>query len=182
MNTRRVVSIALLGFLLVACARPTVVPQNGKQYALEHRPKELFVYVEYHWHGGKFDDATKLEDAFVKWADKENIFVYAMGRYPTSKLWQLGFVASRKPDATEFQGHKISAMTLPEGEWAVLRTVDNTDHLFWYWKKFANWLRKDGYPVDKPVFEIYPTILDTPLKNSASRGDIRYLLPEKKTS
>jgi hypothetical protein len=176
MNLKK--SILLVSTILVAtaCAKPTVLPQNGKDYAVEHREEELFVYVEYTWRGGKYDDATTLESDFVKWASDQGILVYAMGRYPTSKQWQLGFVANRAPDISEFQGRKVSTLPLKAGDWAVMETTGHTDRLFFLWKKLARTLGKDGHPVQKPVFEVYPDLLKVPLDDDASRGQIRYPL------
>jgi hypothetical protein len=169
-------TVSLLAMLLTACVRPTVVPQDGKKYAVAHRDEALFVYVEYQWKGGRFDDATVLENEFVTWARKQGIFICAMGRYPTSKLWQLGFTAERKPDAAEFKGRKISTLTLPEGDWVVMQATGHTDRLFFYWKKLARWAGADGHTVEKPVFEVYPDILKTKFSDKNSRGRIEYPL------
>ena len=163
--------VSLLAF---ACAKPSVEVQNGKDYLVEHRDDELFVYVEYRWTGGRYDDATALEKDFVQWANEQGILVYAMGRYPTSKLWQLGFVANRPPDIAEFQGRKVSTLPLKAGDWAVMHTKGHTDRLFFLWKKLARKLDKEGHPVTKPVYEVYPDLLTVPLDNDASRGQIRY--------
>jgi hypothetical protein len=176
MTRGQIVLLISMIVLATACAKPDVVLQNGKDYAVEHRDEELFVYVEYRWKGGKYDDATTLEKDFVKWAGDQGILVYAMGRYPTSKLWQLGFVASAPPSIGEFQGRKVSTLSLPSGDWAVMHTTGHTDRLFFLWKKLARRLDKDGRPVDKPVYEVYPDLLKIPLDDDASRGQIRFPL------
>lgn len=174
---RYVVWLVLAGAAFSGCARPNVVPQNGNKYAIEARDAEQFVYVTYRWRGGKFSDAVELEQDFARWADEKGILKYAMGRYPTSKLWQLGFVTTQVPEETEFQGRKIESMSLPAGKWAVLKTKENTDYMFLLWKKFAGWLADDGYSVTKPVYEVYPDILNTDIEEDQSRGEIRYPLP-----
>jgi hypothetical protein len=165
----------LLACALSACAKPNLVPQDGRSFAVHERDEELFVYVDYHWKGGKFDDAVALEKAFVTWGAEQGVYLYALGRFPSMKDWQLGFVATRIPHAETFKGRKIGSLKLPAGNYASLRTMGNVDNMFLYWKKFAKWIAKEGKTVDGPVLEVYPDILKG-LSDEETRGELRYRL------
>ncbi len=170
------ITLVTLSLLIIAgCAKPTLVPQNGKNYSVKEIEEELFVYVVYHWKGGKFDDAVELEKAFTAWGQEQGILVYGMGRFPDHD-WELGFVATREPDAREFRGKEIRSMRLPAGQWASMQTVSNTDYMFLYWKKLKRWLKKDNLRVDSPVIEVYPDILDQRLSKEETKGELRYHL------
>jgi hypothetical protein len=178
---KRTVLLAFLGAMLCAfgCTKPQIVPRDGRNFQLAERGEELFVYVDYTWKGGKFDDAVALENAFAAYAEDQGILVYAMGRFPTMKQWQLGFVASKKPEITEFQGRPISVMTLPAGDYAELQTVSNVDYLFMYWKKLAKWLKAEGHKLESPVIEVYPDISNKDLAVEEVRGALRYRVTGK---
>ncbi len=171
--------VLLLAMVLFACAKPNLVVQDGRNFAVDQRNEELFVYVDYHWKGLSFDDAVALEKAFVAWADKQGVFIYAMGRFPAKRDWQLGFVATRLPKADAFEGRKIGSLKIPAGDYASLHTVGNVDNMFLYWKKFATWIEEDSRKTDGPVLEIYPDILKE-LSDEETKGELRYrLLTEK---
>jgi hypothetical protein len=164
-----------LAVMLFACAKPNLVAQDGRNFTVHERGEELFVYVDYHWKGGKFDDAVALEKAFVTWAEEQGVYIYAMGRFPTMKDWQLGFVATQIPDAEAFDGRKIGSLKIPAGDYASMRTIGNVDNMFLYWKKFAKWIKKEGKKTDGPVLEVYPDILEG-LSDEETRGELRYRL------
>ena len=170
----RLIACAVISAAAVSCAKPRVVSQDGKRYDVETRESELFVYVPYRWRGLRYADAIELEKAFVKWGDDQGIFVYAMGRFPGNRDWQLGFVATAAPAAKSFEGRPISTRSLPAGQWASLHTVEKPDRLFFLWKRFKKWLDEDGYAVETPVFEVYPDIMAVGMGDDSARGEIRY--------
>ena len=164
--------------LLTACAKPALVQQDGRNYAVQERDEELFVYVDYHWKGLKFDDAVALEKAFATWGREQGIYVYALARFPGTRDWQLGFVATGLPQATAFEGRKIRSLKIPPGDYAAMRTIGNVDNMFRYWKKFVRWIEEDGRTTEGPVLEIYPDIFaGRPVDQT--RGELRYRLAEK---
>lgn len=168
----------LSAVLLTACAKPTPVVQDGRKYSVHERDEELFVYVDYHWKGLKFDDAVALEKAFATWGREQGIYMYALARFPGSRDWQLGFVATAVPDAMVFEGRTIHSITLPAGNYAAMYTVGNVDNMFLYWKKFAKWIKKDGRDTDGPILEIYPDIFEGRSVDQ-TRGELRYRLVDE---
>ncbi len=174
--TKRGVLLFTISLLLMTgCAKPVLVLQNGKNYVVKDLQEELFVYVIYHWKGGRFDDAVELEKAFTAWGQEQGILKYAMGRFPNHD-WELGFIANKVPDAKEFGSREIKSMSLPAGRWASMQTQSNTDNMFLYWKKLKKWLKKDNHKVDGPVIEVYPDIFDQSLSVEETTGELRYHL------
>ena len=94
--------------------------QDGEKYKQIKWDGGFFVYVTYHWKGGKFDDAVKLEKDFIEWSYDKDIAIQAIGRFPKSKVWQLGFISKQKPDINEFKGYKVETMEIPSGIYASL--------------------------------------------------------------
>jgi hypothetical protein len=164
--------------LAAGCAVPAIVTPGEKRYAVAERGAELFVYVDYLWGGGGFEDAKKLERDLVAYGVEKGIFVYAMGRFPTLREWRLGFVATAAPADQEFQLREIKTETLPAGRWATVTTRGNVDYLFRYWRKARKWLEKDGLAVDPTVSEAYPDLLAADVAAENVRGEIRYRLAE----
>jgi hypothetical protein len=168
-----------LAIVILACAKPNLVSQDGRKYSVHQRGEELFVYVDYHWKGLTFDDAVALEKAFVTWAEKQGVLVYAVGRFPAKRDWQLGFVATEIPQAEEFDGRKIGNLALPAGSYASMHTIGHVDNMFLYWKKLAEWIGEEGREKDGPILEIYPDILKD-LPDDQTRGELRYRLSNSK--
>jgi len=162
--------------LALACAKPAIVNQGQERYTVAERGEELFVYVDYHWGGGKFEDAKELERAFAAWGVERGIFAYAMGRFTTPREWQLGFVASAAPTEQEFALREIKTDSLPAGSWATVETRGSVDTLFRYWRKMKKWLEGDGLVPDGPVVEVYPDLLAKSVAPEDVRGEIRYRL------
>ena len=162
--------------LAAGCAKPTIVEQGGRRYSVAERGEELFVYVEYRWGGGKFDDAKRLERDFAAWGAGKGILAYAMGRFPTLRDWQLGFAATAAPADAEFLGHDIESAPLPAGRWATVTTRGEIDYLFRYWRKAKRWVERDGLATDGPVVEVYPYLLAGGAAPGDVRGEIRYHL------
>lgn len=171
-------TLLLLAFaaMAISCAKPTIIKQGEDDYDVTQRDEELFVYVDYHWDGGKFDDAVALERAFSTWGKEQGIFVYAMGRFPTMRDWQLGYVASGVPEDMEFQLREIKSMKLARGPYASMQTRGNVDYLFRYWRKLKKWLEKDGHVISGPVIEVYPDLMEDGLPAGDVRGELRYPL------
>ncbi|MCP4200058.1 MAG: GyrI-like domain-containing protein [Proteobacteria bacterium] len=178
-NTIRRFLFLSLAIVIFACAKPNLVPQDGRNYSVHQRGQELFVYVDYHWKGLTFGDAVALEKAFVTWAEKQGILVYAVGRFPAKRDWQLGFVATEIPEAEEFDGRKIGSLVLPAGSYASMYTIGHVDNMFLYWKKLAEWIGEEGREKDGPILEIYPDILKD-LPDEQTRGELRYRLVSNK--
>jgi hypothetical protein len=176
----RFIGVAVLfafSSLAAGCAKPAIVPKGEKPYAVSERGEELFVYVDYLWHGGKFDDAKELERGFAAWGVEQGIFVTAMGRFPAPREWQLGFVATgAPPENQDYLLHEIKSEKLPAGRWATMETRGNVDYLFRYWRKLARWIEKDGLATSGPVVEVYPDLLAKDVAPDAVRGEIRYPL------
>jgi hypothetical protein len=175
------ISICLLGLgagLAWACAKPAIIRQGEREYSVAQRGEELFVYVDYLWGGGKFEDAKKLERDFAAWGVEKGIFVYAMGRFPTLHEWRLGFVAKAAPSEQEFQLREIKTEALPAGRWATMSTRGNVDYLFRYWRKLQKRLEKDGLAVDGAVVEVYPDLSAKDVPVDQVRGEIRYRLAD----
>jgi hypothetical protein len=162
--------------LAVGCARPAIVSKGEKRYAVAERGEELFVYVDYLWHGGKFDDAKELERGFAAWGVEQGIFVTAMGRFPTPREWQLGFVATGAPSDQDYMLREIKSERLPAGRWATVETRGNVDYLFRYWRKLKRWLERDGLVTAGPIVEVYPDLLAKDVAPDAVRGELRYPL------
>ncbi len=167
---------------MTSCAKPTVIKQGDKDYGVSQRSEELFVYLDYYWKGGKFDDAVELERAFAEWGKEQGVYVYAMGRFPTLKDWQVGFVATEIPAEMEFQLREIKSLKLPAGTYASMETTGNVDYLFRYWRKFKKWLEKDGHVVSGPVIEVYPDIFEKGLSRKNARGELRYPIHSEVTT
>ena len=102
----------------------------------------------------------------------------ALGRFPTSKTWQLGFLASRPPLDTVFQGYAVDTLSIPGGTYASLRTVGHPERLFVYWDSFKEWLVDDGYTVQSPVFEMYTGLLDTSVAEAQRAGELRFRISQ----
>jgi hypothetical protein len=171
----RLFCIALVA-ITVSCRKPTLQQKSEKEkWSLENRSAEIFVYVDYHWKGGKFDDAVKLEKDICVWGKEQGFYIYAMGRYPTGHDWQLGFVATNVPESREFQGRPVNNMDLPAGRYAVLDFTGHTDHMYYYWKKFKQWLKAAGDTVAGPTIEVYPDIFTKEMSDPASKGQLRLL-------
>jgi len=164
--------------LACGCAKPAIVQQGKAKYEVAQRAEELFVYVDYRWGGGKFEDAKQLERDFAAWGAEKGLFVAAMGRFPTLRDWQLGFVASAAPTEQEFQLRTIQVERLPAGRWATMRTRGNVDYLFRYWRKLKKWIEKDGLAVDGPIVEAYPDLMAKDVAPDAVRGELRYRLQD----
>ena len=155
---------------------PVHILQEGEKYKLVDWEGGLFIYVTYHWKGGKFDDAVQLEKDFIKRSYDEGITMQAIGRFPTLKVWQLGFISKQKPDINEFKGYKVETMEIPLGIYASLLGKGHPENMFWYWKKFKKWLIRNGQTVDSPVFEIYNDLLVDSIPEEERIGEIRYKL------
>jgi hypothetical protein len=159
---------------------------DDKEYRHMHWNGGRFVFVTYIWKGGEFDDAVELERAFVKWGRSRNIAGMAAGRFPTSKIWQLGFIASAPlPDTLfdgfEFAGHKVDTVAVAPGIYASLKARGYPENMFFYWKKLKKWLERDGFEVQSPVYEIYEDLLDESLDDEDAIGEIRYKIDSNKT-
>jgi hypothetical protein len=159
-----------------ACAVPTVVRQNGREYDVVPWDGGTFVYVTYEWHGGRFDDAVELERDFVAWGTKQGLVRTAVGRFPTSRRWQLGFIASRVPAEATFAGHAIDTATIENGLYASLKAEGHPQNMFFHWKRLKKRLLKDGHRIDSPVFEIYHDLLLDSVDVKTATGEIRYRL------
>ena len=97
-------------------------------------------------------------------------------RFPTTRDWQLGFVASAAPAEQEFMLKEIKTESLPAGRWATVTTRGNVDSLFRYWRKLKKWIEKDGLVTTGPVVEVYPDLLAKDVAPEEVRGEIRYPL------
>jgi hypothetical protein len=164
--------------LAAGCAKPAIVSKGEKRYDVAERGAELFVYVDYLWGGGGFEDAKKLERDFVAYGVEQGIFVYAMGRFPQLREWRLGFVATAAPAEQEFQLREIKTEALPAGRWATVATRGNVDYLFRFWRKAKRWIEQDGLAVDPTVTEVYPDLLAADALGGDGGGEIRYRLAE----
>ena len=170
--------ILIICVLISHCNKPVHIMRDGEKYKLVDWEGGLFVYVTYHWKGGKFDDAVQLEKDFVKWADSADITIQAVGRFPASKIWQLGFISKSKPEINELEGYKIDTLEISSGTYASLLGKGHPENMFWYWKKFKNWLIRDGQAVDSPVFEIYNNLFTDSIPEKERIGEIRYRLSD----
>jgi len=175
---KRLLYFLLIIVLISYCNKPVHVVQNGEKYKVINWDGGLFVYVTYHWKGGRFDDAVQLEKDFVKWADSAGIVIQSIGRFPTSKKWQLGFISKNQPEINEFKGYTVDTMQIPSGTYASLYGKGHPENMFWYWKKFRKWLIRDGRAVDSPVFEIYNDLFNDSIPEKERIGEIRYRLAE----
>ena len=152
--------IALIISLIGGCNKPALVMQGDMKYKIAEWDGGLFVYVTYHWKGGKFGDAVQLEKDFVTWAKTNGNVKQAIGRFPTSREWQLGFISDTTPDTLSFKGYKIETMQIPSGTYAIMLGKGHPENMFFYWKKLKKWLIHDGYKIESPVFEIYNDLLN----------------------
>ena len=167
-------SSLLFMLTVVSCGKPTLLHQGAARYRVQSYHAEVFLYVDYKWKGGAFKDAVALEHRFVRWARDQGVLKDAMGRFPTSHDWQLGFTVESVPTTHTFEGLEIQQMAIPAGEYAVLKTEGSVDFLFRYWKPFRRWLKQDHYEVESPVFERYPDILTDSRAKERIRGELRY--------
>ena len=173
---KKALTMAAIAVLAVSCAKPTIVKKGDSDYDIIERSEELFVFLDYHWEGGEFDEAVELEKAFAEYGKEQGVFVYAMGRFPTLRDWQLGFVATGIPEDMEFRLREIKSMKLPAGPYARMETKGNVDYLFRYWRKMSRWIEKDGHIAAGPVIEVYPDIFEEGLPKKEVRGELRYPL------
>ena len=173
---KKLLILIVLSVLFTHCNKPAHILQEGEKYKLVDWEGGLFVYVTYQWKGGKFDDAVKLEKDFIEWSYDENIAIQAIGRFPKSKVWQLGFISKQEPNVNEFKGYKVETMEIPSGIYASLLGKGHPENMFWYWKKFKKMLTRNGKEVDSPVFEIYNDLLVDSIPEEERIGEIRYKL------
>lgn len=165
----------LLLLAALGCAKPTIVPQAERLYGVETRPAQTFVYLDYRWNLGPFDDAVALEQDLARLAEQEGTLIEAVARFPTLRDWQLGVIVSAPPAQTELDGHPLHTEELPAGRYARLHTADRVEKLFRHWHRLERLVRADGEAVDGPVIEVYPDVL-TGLPRDAMRGEVRYHL------
>jgi|GEM_PF-3501698 len=170
----KLISVVFVISMIVGCNKPVLVMQGDMKYKTVEWDGGLFVYVTYYWKGGKFEDAVHLEKQFVTWAQEKGISRQAIGRFPTSREWQLGFIADTLPDTTVFQGYKIETMQIPSGTYASMLGKGHPENMFFYWKKFKKWLIQDRYKIESPVFEMYNDLLNDSIPELKQVGEIRY--------
>ena len=176
LHMKKLLYLLIISILIFYCNKPVHINQDGEKYKLVNWEGGLFVYVTYHWKGGKFDDAVQLERDFVQWADSADITIQAIGRFPTSKVWQLGFISKSQPEANEFKSYSIETMQIPSGTYASLYGKGHPENMFWYWKKLKKWLIREGQAIDSPVFEIYNDLFTDSIPDKERIGEIRYRL------
>jgi hypothetical protein len=162
----------LIGFS--ACSVPTIVEQGDKNYSVMQWNGGNFYYITYHWKGGKFDDAVDLIRKWITVTKTRNLDEYAIGRFPTGKEWQLGIIASKDLDITEFEGYKIEKMKVPAGTYCSMKAKGYPENIFYYWESFKKQLIKEKYEVISPVYEIYKTSFDQSVPAADRIGEIRY--------
>ncbi len=172
---------AIMTMLVVAaamiadgCIRPTLMLREDRRYELGEWDGGMFVFVTYRWHGGPFDDAVELEQRFVEWGAEQGLVQMPIGRFPSTRIWQLGFIASDTPRLSSFEGYPIHTMEIPAGTYARLTALGHPEKLFRYWDRFRRWLERDGHEVNGPVIEVYTDLLAPSVPPDERMGELRY--------
>lgn len=166
--------MAAVVLVVVSCVKPNLLRQEGQRYAFTDWKGGLFVFLAYTWEGGAFDDAVALQRRFVRWGGEVGMVVLPVGRFPTTRTWQLGFMSSRAPGRARFEGYLVDTMTVPGGSYARMMARGHIENLYRYWKPFKRWVLRDGYTVDSPVFEVYTGMLSDSLAAEDRIGELRY--------
>ncbi len=166
--------LAAITLLIAGCSRPTLMLQGERRYSLTEWDGGTFVFVTYRWHGGSFDEAGALARRFVEWGMEQDLVELPVGRFPSMKTWQLGFIASASPEQRTFDGYPIHTTTIPSGTYARLIARGHPEKLFRYRDPFSRWLERDGHDVQGPVIEVYTDLLRTGVPEKQRMGELRY--------
>ena len=164
-----------LWLALVGCVKPTLVSGPDGPYDVEAREPQTFMYVDYRWGLGPFDDATALEEAVARLAAERGELIEAVARFPTLRDWQLGAIVRTPLEVSEIGGRPVHVELLPAGRYARLHTVGHVDTLFRRWGLLERMVAADGEAVEGPVMEVYPDLL-TGTSHEEMRGEVRYRL------
>jgi hypothetical protein len=171
---------ALCCMAAASCNVPSVVERDGREYRTEEWEGGTFAYRTYNWDGGGFDDAVELERDLVRWARERGISQLPVGRFPSSRRWQLGFVTSDTALPLEFRGRRLDTLTIPAGTYATLLGRGHPENMFFHWRRLERRVEKDGYRVVSPVFEVYTDLLADSVSERERVGEIRYRIePEQ---
>jgi hypothetical protein len=171
---KKTISLLLIAIILISCM-PQVVKQSDKNYASINWEGGNFAYITYKWNGGKFDDALELIKKMDDLKKTRGLNELAIGRFPSGKEWQMGFIATAPLAIESINGVKIEQENIPAGLYAALKTKGYSDQLFIYWQTFKKWLIRDGFKIESPVYEIYKDGTFDPKIPEAERiGELRY--------
>jgi effector-binding domain-containing protein len=175
---KKIILTIFIVILITSCNFPKLQKQDDKTYKIINWDGGDFYYVTYHWEGGKFDDAINIIEEFIKITEERNQNEIAIGRFPTGKEWQLGFIAATPFKDSELMGKIIDNIKIQGGTYASLLAKGHPEKIFIFWKKLKKWLEKDNYVVESPVFEIYIDTFNQG-KNIKNRiGEIRYKISQ----
>lgn len=168
------IPFTLLAF--ISCKTPDIVMQNGNLYSVANWQGGEFVYVTYKWKGGSFNKAVELVKYFNQVVIDRNEGEEAIAILPTKTTWKIGFIAKSPFELSEIHGHTVLKENVPAGKYATMRLKGYPDFMFTHYKKFSKQLKKDGYKVVSPVFEIYTyDTFNNPLIPPENKiGEIRY--------
>lgn len=170
-------SLVLFAFLfLFSCKTPDIVKQNGSRYVVSTWYGGEFVYITYQWKKGGFERAIELAKYFNQLTidRKEGEEVIAM--FPTKTTCKIGFIAKAPFEFSEISGYAVARENIPAGQYATMKLKGYPKSMFTYHGKFKKILKKDGYNVLSPVFEIftYDTFNNPSVPMENRIGEIRY--------
>ena len=171
--------ISILLFIL-GCKIPQIVKDNNKEYKIIQWEGGDFIYVNYIYKGGKFDDAVEICKEFGNLVKQRNLGETVLGIFPDAKNWKLGMIVKDKIDIKEINGFKIERSKIDSGKYGDMVLKGYPDRMFNYYSKLKNMLIKDGYKILSPVYEIYTydTFNNDSIPVEERIGEIRYNIAE----
>ncbi len=160
--------------LITGCAMmPKIVKVDGKIYGVKDWDAGKFYYVSYVYKGGSFKGAEKIFKAVADAAKSRGLNEPVIGRYPGPSDWEFGFIASKPYEESKIGDYPVSVMDIPKGTYGYLLVQGYPENIFFYWDTLKKAVRKDGYKVAGPIFEIYTDLLDDSIPKKKQKGEIR---------